>query len=361
MNEFDYQEHIERLIAERDKAIRQAARNSEAAREVSRLHQQLLALEDDIAFRDALGGVVVPESPGWLLPKAKQRKDRGVLFLFLSDLHLDERVNPAEIHNLNCYNRDIAVRRLQVTVEKLCHWVDDQRLLGMKIDEAVIVWGGDLVCGEIHEELTGHGSDATSNLDSILFWQDQLPLVVERVKASVKKVHNVCVVGNHGRFDRKPRAKLGVVRNADYHLMSQVARQFEGDKAVSFDIPQSFDARVELGGAAGSYLITHGDQFRGGSGIAGVMSPIKRGQARKQQRAVNIDQPFDWLLMGHFHSLTIANGLIVNGSMKGTDEYSVRENFELERPSQLAWVHSHELGPVAFMPLFSADREGEGW
>ena len=361
MSDFDLEDELARVTAERDKALRAAAKNSEAARDVRQLRKRVLNLEDDIAFRDALSATPASSSPDWLQPKRNQRKERGTLFLLLSDLHLDEVVNPAEIHDLNGYNRQIATQRLSCTVEKVCRWADDQRWLGMHIQDAVVIWGGDLVTGEIHEELTGHGSDATSNLDSILHWQDVLPNVVHRLLESVKRVHNVAVVGNHGRLDRKPRAKLGVVRNADYHLMRQVQRSFDGDKRVTWDIPQSFDVRIEVGGTQGNYLVTHGDQFRGGSGIAGVLSPIKRGQAQKQQRAVAIDQPFDWLVMGHFHTVTIASGLIVNGSLKGTDEYAVRSNFGLEPPSQMAWVHSHEHGPVCFVPVYSMDRGGEGW
>ena len=68
-------------------------------------------------------------------------------------------------------------------------------------------------------------------------------------------------------------------------------------------------------------LLTHGDQFRGGSGIAGLLSPLLLGDHRKRKRQTAMNHPYDWMIYGHWHSLVLGvRGLIGNGSLKGYDE-----------------------------------------
>lgn len=361
-DEFDAVADIERLTRERDGYARIAAEARLLKGELRATKARLEESEDALAAWEALPHVELAESPERLRePSGGSSDGRATMFLVLSDLHLDEIVRPEEVHDLNAYSRDIARARLAATIDKAIEYVARERWLGLDVDRVVIMWGGDLVCGEIHEELTGRGSAATSNYDTILHWQDPLAEAIDMLRDAVPVVHNLVVVGNHGRLDRKPRAKLGVVRNADYMLMSQVARQFNDNDNVTFDIPQTFDCRVDVGGEHGKYLLTHGDQFRGGSGIAGMASPIKRGQARKLQRATRVETPFDWIVMGHFHTLWWQWGLVVNGTMKGFDEYANRENFDFEPPAQWVWLHHDQHGPIAMLPLYSQDRSAEGW
>jgi len=109
------------------------------------------------------------------------------------------------------------------------------------------------------------------------------------------------------------------------------------------------------------FLLTHGDQFRGGSGIAGIMSPLKLGQHRKGQREQALGRGFDWMVMGHFHQYICGQGLLVNGSLKGYDEYAYISNFGTEVPTQAFWITTPEHGMTFTAPIFPADRKAEGW
>ena len=61
------------------------------------------------------------------------------------------------------------------------------------------------------------------------------------------------------------------------------------------------------------YLLTHGDQFRGGSGISGILTPLSLGAFRKSKRQQAVDDPFDTMLLGHFHQYMTIPGILVNG------------------------------------------------
>jgi len=110
-----------------------------------------------------------------------------------------------------------------------------------------------------------------------------------------------------------------------------------------------------------NYLLSHGDQFRGGSGISGAMAPLMLGQHRKAVRQLATDEPMDVMVIGHFHQMLWLPGLVVGGTMKGIDEFAFGHNFRPEPPTQAFWVTSPEHGPTIHAPVHVSKREDEGW
>ena len=194
---------------------------------------------------------------------------------------------------------------------------------------------------------------------SVLHWSDHLAAGLKLLADEFGKVHVPVVVGNHGRRTRKPRAKLRARDNFDWFLGHILARAFQHDKRVTFSVGDAPDAIVPAYGHR--VCITHGDQARGGSGIAGLWSPIMRLDARKRQRASSIQQPYDLLVMGHWHTLTFGPAFIVNGSLKGYDEYAATENFGFEPPAQALWLMTPEHGRTWTAPILPQNRKAEGW
>lgn len=295
------------------------------------------------------------EPPQWMSP-ARPRSTAATLALLLSDTHFDEVVNPDEVQGLNAYNRQIAVMRLQRwtgSVVKLAR----HYLSGVKFDGVVLMLGGDLFSGDIHEELSETNEDTM--LGSLLFWSEQLAASVDLLAREFKHVHIVSVVGNHGRTSRKPRAKLRVRTNFDWLLSMMLARHFGGDKRVTFQIPESADCFFTVYGMG--HLLTHGDQAKGGGGIGGIWPPIMRLRAQKAQRYLATGENFQTLWLGHWHQLIQTPSLIVNGSLKGVDEYSFVSNFSYEQPQQAFSVIAPDNGIVWQAPVFVLDRKKEGW
>lgn len=302
-----------------------------------------------------------PTVPKWRAePTARRKKGsqrRGIPTLLISDTHFDEVVNPAEVEWYNAYDREIAEARLEHTFRTGIELARDY-VTGVDFDGAVIMLGGDIVTGDIHQELA-RTNEATV-FDSVVHWVPLLAAGIEMWAEEFGKVHVPAVVGNHDRSpaNRRVPAKRTARDSFTWIIYQWLADRFAGDSRVTFDVAEGRDTAVQVYGTR--YLLTHGDQFRGGNGIAGVYSPISRGNAKKQVRQSRIGRPYDWLVMGHFHQWLAGRGFIINGSLKGYDEYAYGENLEPEPPQQGFWITTPEHGISMSMPIF-AEAKDEAW
>jgi hypothetical protein len=296
------------------------------------------------------------EVPKWTTKPPKAGKHSGTPWLMLSDLHLDEVVQPAEIGGVNAYNRKIAERRLKVTFENTVE-ITQKYWSGINYDGIVCVLGGDLYSGDIHDELSQTNEDTI--LGSILHWSDHLAAGIAMLAEEFGRVHVPVVVGNHSRRTRKPRAKFRARDNFDWFTGHLLARTFANDARVTFDVTDAADAFVQS--YSHRVCVTHGDQTTGGGGIGGIWPPIMRLDARKRARQAATNQPYDLLVMGHWHQLTWGPQFIINGSLKGYDEYAYTSNFGFEPPQQALWLMTPEHGRTWTAPIIPADRKKEGW
>ncbi len=170
----------------------------------------------------------------------------------------------------------------------------------------------------------------------------------------------VQVVGNHPRLSLKKRSKGGVRDNFDWLLGALLKRDFHraGDKRVTFNISESFDNQFSIYGT--TYHQTHGDQFRGGTGIAAALSPMFIGDSRKREKQVAIKQPYDVMILGHWHYRSCLPTVKGNGSIKGYDEYGVANVFKFQEPVQSFWLTTPEHGITMEAPIYVEDPK-EGW
>ena len=172
------------------------------------------------------------------------------------------------------------------------------------------------------------------------------------------KVHISSVVGNHGRQTFKPRMKGRVHDNLDFLLSTMTANILNGDKRITWDIPDTADCLVQVYDT--KILLTHGDQIKGGGGgVGGLMAPVLRMIAKKK-----INRPdFDVMAFGHFHQQILApgQGVFACGSLKGVDEFSRLFNFPDCDPLQAFAVVTPKRGFTLTAPIFVGDRKKEGW
>ena len=296
-------------------------------------------------------------TPNWLKsPPKRTKKHHATPWLMLSDLHLDENVDVDEMSGTNAYNRAIAEQRLERTAHNFVKVARDY-WSGLTYDGAVVALGGDIFSGEIHDELRETNHDTI--LGSLHHWIDPMASVLALMADEFGKVHVPVVVGNHGRMTRKPRAKFRARSNFDWALGHALARTLAHDNRITFDIPEAADCRIECYDQA--VMLTHGDQVSGGAGIGGIWPPLMRLAARKRARADAVGQPFNLMVCGHWHQLVYGPDFIVNGSLKGYDEYAAVSNFSYEAPQQAAWLMVPGHGKTWTAPIFCQDREAEGW
>ena len=340
--------------------VDEAEKLSGIRRERDRWREHARRAEDENATLKQVLGVVGkiealhPDPPKWLTP-ASPKKHNATLMKMLSDLHLDETIRPSEVSGVNAYNREIATGRLERDAENTVK-LARHYLSGVTWDGMVLMLGGDLVSGDIHEELSQTNADTI--LGTMLYWSEQLSAYVARMAEEFGKVHVVSVPGNHGRMSRKPRAKLRAQTNFDWLLSHLVQRSVKA-KGVTWQIPDAADVTFKVYDRW--HLLTHGDQAHGGNGIGGIFPPIMRLRARKLQHYASIGQGFDVVWMGHWHQYLPTPSLVVNGSLKGFDEFAMLMGFSSEPPIQALAVATPERGLTFTAPVFSMDRLKEGW
>jgi len=333
-----------------------AAVSKNAQTRISQLEKDLKAATreqaDTAALKQLIGTAALKldklDAPAWVL-KAGTVKSPGVPTLQLSDFHWGERVFPKQVNNVNEFTVAIARDRLKYAVETaihLCRILDrDMRYPGI-----VVPLGGDMVSGAIHEEL--RASNEIPTMPTVLDLVDNLVPAIRTLADTFGAVFLPCVSGNHGRDTMKIYAKGRNHTSFDWLLYQFLARALQHDKRVQFYIPEASDAAYRIYGY--KYLLTHGDQFRGGDGMIGALGPILRGDHKKRSRNAQVGADYDTMVIGHWHQRIMLNRVIVNSCLKGYDEYAFANNFPFEQPSQNLWITNPHYGITYSMPVYVA-------
>lgn len=320
-------------------------------KQITRLQQENAQLAEIASLADMVkNSKKVP--PSWVT-KAPSKGNRGVIATaFLSDVHLDEVITPEQVNYINEYNRPIAEKRLANFFNNTVEIARDY-LAGFRYEGLVLPLGGDIFAGIIHEELVQ--TNAGTIFQSLDHWADPFCAGIKLLRDAFGRVYIPCVVGNHGRLRRKPHAKLRVQDNFEYLFYKFLQRLLQGEKGIEFAISEAADQPYQVYNTR--YLLTHGDQFKGGSGIAGMWTPLMLGNARKLSRESAVQRPYDYLIMGHWHQLSFMNGVIVNGSVSGYDEYAYTLNLGLQPPQQAFWITDSEHGVTIKAPIHVASKD----
>lgn len=317
-------------------------------RERTRDHKQrqrILDLEKEAAkertIREAVFGLAQRplEPPHWNPKPGKAKKHRESIVLFLSDLHMGEVINMENMGGRNSYNMKIAVARLERYFQNVVklgteHWT------GLPPDAIYLVLGGDMISGEIHDELS-----KTNDLLSI----PAVQVAAEALAAGITLLRNsfpdipmfvITVPGNHGRTTKKPESKDFALHSYDTLLgwMLEWWAHNTGLKGVTFTAPRSGDALVTIHGW--NVLFTHGDRIgsRGGSGFVGPAATASRGMQKLVQDYSTEGTILHTIVIGHFHtSLELENGL-VNSCVSGPSEYSRSGRMRSQPATQLMFT-----------------------
>lgn len=336
---------IEHRIKRENSRLRSdLARQIEEAERSSRYH----------AFVEECLAAPRVDPPAWVRT-AKAGAKQAIPTAFLSDTHFGETVAPEQVEYLNAYDREIAEARLKRFFTNTCVLAKDF-LRGLSWGGIVLPLGGDIFSGDIHEELARTNAGPTP--EELLHWIDPMVAGIRLLADEFGKVHVPAVVGNHPRLTHKPSHKMRVPNNFDWLFYRLLERELRADKRVTWAIGASADVDYRVYDTR--YRLSHGDQFRGGSGIAGALSPLMIGDARKRRRAQATSNEYDWLVLGHWHQRMMFKRVAVNGSLKGYDEFAYDCNFEFEPPQQSFWLTDPQHGVTIAAPIHCLGKD-EAW
>ena len=293
-----------------------------------------------------------PEPPAWLTKAAQPAGMRGMPIAMWSDWHYGEVVRPEEVGGLNEFNAEIATKRITKLVDTTIDLCRNHMGRGDTSYPGIVVClGGDMLSGDIHEELFATNDRTTQQCINEL--TDLLASALERLADEFGRVFVPCVVGNHGRASRKPRMKGRVYTSHEWNIYCNLERHFRKDNRIQFMIPEGSDAYFKVYGHR--FLLTHGDSLgvKGGDGIIGCIGPITRGAMKVGRSEAAVGRDIDTLIIGHWHTYINTPGIIVNGALKGYDEYArlaIRASYG--PPIQALWFVHPEHGITAAWPVY---------
>ena len=238
----------------------------------------------------------------------------------ISDLHFGEVVQPSASFGYNKYNPEIAVHRLMKLFE------ENYRFATMYgCDHLHILLLGDLISGEIHDELRETNAfsapKCVSKLNSVLIG------MILAYANKFKKVTISCVVGNHSRTGKKLQSKNRSQDNYEHIIYSTIKDRCEAEAkniTVEFDDEAPFLV-TEVGNQ--KWMLEHGDRYKGSTAAAGAINTVLRqiGNDLRRNHA-------EVAIMGHWH--TGAEGAVdaredgrmtkvyINPSIVGPDEFA---------------------------------------
>jgi len=266
-------------------------------------------------------------------PKAKapKRPKAHTLVLMWSDQHAGEVVSAEETRGLGEYDWQIMLQRHDILRDRLLSWAEKFN----PVERLVIAALGDGVSGDIHDELA-----ETNELpmdESIVQWGLDGGEWIESLVPEFPEIHVVGVRGNHSRRTKKPRMKKGY-SSGDWQAMHFMAQRLRKYSSVTFDIPRATKHTIDIYGRR--VLVMHGDQVP-----ASTMVGVPWGGVIRYAEKIGRSEPFDHLLMGHFHQPNaIDKRIFVNGAIKGVDEYILERHGTGAPPCQVLLPFHPEHG-----------------
>lgn len=299
---------------------------------------------------EQLSGVrdVPYQMPEYLPLAPSSGKSQSVVGCFWSDVHMGERIAADEIHGINAFDSDICRARLRRYTDAACNighrWADDTECVG-----AYFGLGGDLISGDIHEELR-MTNDLTAH-EQVQAMVEETCVAIRELKRAFGRVHVTCTPGNHGRNTPKSTAKLYSRLSYDMMIGAMVQREFADDPSVTFQMSAAKDQVTPIFGW--NVLNTHGDKMGtgGGQGFAGPFLPIVRGTKKIQAQYASMGIKLDLILHGHYHISGNPGNVLSNGSVPGYSEYADDLRVVVEPPQQNLFLMHSRWGLRERMPI----------
>lgn len=350
-NENDIVGAVQALSAEEEHKLQRE--NRKLRRTVKDLTEQL-ATDKELASLYKKLRVKMNKPPKWTFSKSR-KKDRAIATAPLADPHFDEVVKPESVEFCNAYNREIADLRLRKWAENVVK-VGRDYFSGVTYDGIIVPFLGDMLPGTIHDELAE--TNEYTSFESVRYWAQQITAALITIAEQYGEVHCPAVVGNHGRDSKKPRHKGRTQHNWDWLLYGLIQDYLTMLKVPEITMQISVNPEVTWNAYATRYRAMHGDDFKGGSGIAGALSPLMLGDHRTRKSRAEIGAPFDYLVLGHFHQEIQNAGLIVCPSLKGYDEFAYNKKFPFATAKQIFWLTDPKWGKTLTAPIHVVGKEG---
>jgi hypothetical protein len=247
------------------------------------------------------------------------------------------------------YNVEVCSRRMKLLADKIIRNVEALSLQ-YSIRELHIHLLGDILEGE--DIFPGQAYTISGGIYTQIKagWQILQQFIVDML-GTFEHIEIVGVIGNHGRIGSKS-ASIDPESNVDRILYSWLESLYHNqnyhEPRVTFQVPAGTGQRswyaIDRIGDWG-FLLCHGDQI---SGIDGI--PFAGTQRKALGWIDAIEEPWDYLMLGHFHTptmLTFGNRkAYFNGTVESSSEFAQEKLAATGRASQNMFLVSNSDGIV---------------
>ncbi len=354
------EQQLRRLLdKEQERNRTQAGRVSELERELRRLRPLAdVAAEQAEARRFLAAAQTRPAVSALPVPSALPRKGPGTPTLFLSDLHVNETVDARQTLSLNAFSPEQAKARLDECFRTAVD-LGKNHMVRPSYEGIVVPVGGDLLDVLGGAQHLGERQASPRYVDAAAMVADLMEPGFRMLADAFGSVRSPWVTGNHARLtmampfqDRSAKSLDAVV----YHILEGRLRK---DRRFAFELApgpkllyQVYDHR---------YLLLHGDPASGmpnfGGALGGPASTIARGTVLVRSACQQFGVHFNTLVVGHFHQFMVLPGAVVNGSLKGYDEYAAGKSLPYEEPRQAFWFTHPKYGITCSWPIYVGKNE----
>jgi Calcineurin-like phosphoesterase len=273
---------------------------------------------------------------------------QGIMLVNWSDWHVAEIVESKAVQGRNKYNPEVARARASYCAQSTRRLWLHNRASSYKMDTMVLMLGGDFITGYLHEELAQ--TNAMPPVEEGLFARELLASCLEHLleEKTIKRLHVVCMRGNHARNTRKIQFKNDFGTSHETWIYSWLAEQFSDDVRVTFDVPPTDIHVVKLTKDL-SVRFFHGHQVKYQDGVGGLTIPLNK-WLHKQDKI----QKADINMLGHFHMFSQpTSNSFLNGANKGWDEFALSHGFPYQPPLQTSVLVDVRRKLVSkIMPVF---------
>lgn len=293
-----------------------------------------------------------------ILPRQSSGTSYSVAVIVMSDWHIEEPVDPADVSGVNEFNLEIAERRVKRA------WQSALRLYQKEaketdIKEIIVALLGDFITNRIHEDL------AESNLleptDAMYMAQDLiisgLKFLMENLPKDVK-VTVVCHSGNHGRMTKEQRGKTEAGNSIERFMYFNIRDFFRDEPRLNFQIASGYHTIVRLFDPENPYVIRfhHGHAIRSTGNVGGIYPTVNKAISNwnKSVRNVNLD------VFGHHHQFVDGQDFICNGSLIGYNDFAIRIKAPYEPPKQAFFLINRKHRCKAMVTPIFVDGDDDG-
>lgn len=307
-----YQDKIEKMVVENSCGVESLL--EEIKQERKELYKERVKLQDERRYKrnnersEARSEMLIDEMVyaisklneekpmNFKLPNLDESKS-NIASLILSDLHIGMTIDSFD----NKFNFDIARERFNLLYQKVVETCLLHNVKTLNVEVA-----GDLIHGTIHtSSRLLQEADVTTQIAICS------ELISEFLVALASEIQNVNVffcVGNHSRMSADMKKHIDT-ENFEYLIKQIVTLRADKCENITFH-DNELDQEIAVYDVFGRTIVSaHGHKEKKTFQSVDILS---------KYLGIDVDE----VHLGHFHNFTVKDGVIVNGSFCGLDQYA---------------------------------------